>query len=104
MRPPQWKALHPATTVDMLGILPSFLDVDDPRPAAQQFNTNYVSGWGPFKGHTFDARTMTLKYPEDPPIHALAETQLRDERIILFECSWVMILQKDGSHEISRMD
>jgi hypothetical protein len=101
-----WVTCHPGATFDMLGFLPEMLYQTDPRPAWKQFNEHYRhgGGWNPFKGHTLNLDRLTLKYPGDPPMRALAETQLRDERIIVFECAWVVIIQKDGSYEIARMD
>jgi hypothetical protein len=88
------------------GLLPTFLDLNDPRPAREQLDANYQhgGGWQPFEGFAFDREHQTIKYPGDPPMHALAVMMLRNEMVILFECDWVMILQKDGSYEICRMD
>lgn len=100
----RWKLLHPKATPDMLGLIPAFLDENDPRPAWMQFNANYISGWHPIPRFTFNPETVTLKYPGDPPTQAIAETTLRNERIILFQHAWVMILQQDGTYEVCRMD
>jgi hypothetical protein len=88
------------------GLLPTFLDLNDPRPAREQLDANYQhgGGWQPFKGFTFHTETSTLRYPGDPPMRALAAMRLRDELIVVFECDWVMIRQKDGSYEVCRMD
>ena len=99
-----WKLLHQKATIEMLGFIPSFLDENDPRPAKEQFNSNYISGWHSLPGFTLDLTVLTLKYPGDPPTKAIAETDLRQERIILFQYAWVAIIQKDGSYLISRMD
>ena len=99
-----WNLCHPKATVEMLGFLPSFLSEDDPRPAREQFDERYKfgGGWDPFPG--FKLTENGLEYPEDPPQKLLAETRLRDEIIRLYDCSWVAIIQPDGSYEISRMD
>lgn len=101
-----WKMLHPRADPMMLGYLPEMLREDDPRTAREQFNDNYSrgGGWVPFHGHTFNRTMLVLTYPGDPPMHAIAETKLRDERIIMFECAWVIIIQPDGAYEIARMD
>ena len=79
------------------------LSEDDPRPAAEQFQTNYpFGGWHPFEG--FKLSGTTLKYPGDPPLMPIAETALRDERIFLYQSAWVMILQPDGTFSVSRLD
>lgn len=98
-----WTLKHPQATFEMLGFIPSFLDDNDPRPAKEQFNANYVGGWNPFPGFTMQP-DGTLSYPSDPPTRLLAETKLRDEIIRFYEYAWVAIIQPDGSFEISRMD
>jgi hypothetical protein len=87
-----------------LGFLPDFLDEDDPRRAKEQLDANYSSGWHPFKDFTFDREKMELKHPGDPPLKAVAFTFLRDEIIMVFPYSWVLILQMDDTFEVARMD
>jgi hypothetical protein len=99
-----WAILQPGIRPDILGFIPSFLNDADPRPAAEQFNANYkFGGWRPFDGFTLLSGDI-LKYPGDPPIRPLAMTILRDEEIFFYEHAWVMIKQKDGSWQVSRMD
>lgn len=98
-----WVALHPQFMPDMLGFIPHFLDDADPRPAREQFNANYCSGWKPFKGFKM-LSNGDLSYPGDPPTQLLAETMLRDEIIRFYNQAWVAIIQPDGSYEIARMD
>jgi len=98
-----WVILHPSMTHESLGFLPCFLSENDPRPAREQFNRNYIGGWRPLKGFTLGA-DGTLCYPGDPPLLPLAETRLRGEVIRLYECEWVVIIQPDGSVEVSLMD
>jgi hypothetical protein len=101
-----WTLLHPQATLEMLGYLPDFISPANPACARDQLDRAYAhgGGWRPFTGHTFDKEHLTLKYPGDPPQPALATTMLRDEQIIVFNCAWVMILQKDGTFEYARMD
>jgi hypothetical protein len=101
----QWVLKHPRMTIDHLGLLPDMISEDDPRPAREQFNTNYAhgGGWHPFKGHTMKA-DGTITYPGDPPLRVLASTTLRNETIHFYEHDWVAIVQPDGSFEICRMD
>ncbi|HEX3522788.1 MAG TPA: hypothetical protein VHT52_11960 [Stellaceae bacterium] len=89
-----------------LGMLPDMLDENDPRSARDQLDANYRhgGGWQPFHGFSFDHENQTLHYPGDPPMHALAAMHIREEMVVLFECDWVMILQRDASYEIARMD
>jgi hypothetical protein len=100
-----WERLHPQATTAMLGYIPEFLNDRDPRPAREQFNTGYAfaGGWTPFHGHTI-LLNGALKYPGDPPMRALFQTKLHDETVRVYEHAWVVIIQKDGSFEVCRMD
>lgn len=94
---------HPRMTQAGLGYLPSFLSEHDPRSATEQLHSNYVfGGWQPFKGFTLTY--SGLKYPGDRPMKLLAEATLRDEKVQLYECSWVAVVQADGSYEVARLD
>lgn len=86
------------------GIIPTFLDDQDPRPAAEQFNENYIAGWNPFNGFTFDHSNLTLSYPGDPVYHVISTISFRDELILLFPSAWVVIVQPDDSWQVARMD
>lgn len=101
-----WNILDPRYGIDALGFLPDMLNTDNPASAREQLDVAYRhgGGWRPFKGFVLNKDTMGIKYPGDPVYHPIAETYLRDERIILYPHAWVMILQKDESYEISRMD
>lgn len=101
-----WYALTRECTAEHLGFIPSFLSEADPRPAREQLDSNYRhgGGWRPFDGFTFDPVTRTIQYPGDPLFHPLAVTKLREELIYVFPHAWVLILQQDGTWEISRMD
>lgn len=100
-----WNSKHPSVTVETLGYLPQMISDDDPRPAAEQFDSNYRhgGGWDAFKGFRM-LPNGDLSYPGDPPCLLLAETNLRDEVIRFYQHSWVAIIQLDGSFEVSRMD
>jgi hypothetical protein len=101
----KWIIMHPQATTDMLGLVPTFLSDDDPRSAREQIDTNYAhgGGWCPLPRFRMlpDGR---LSYPGDPPLTPLAETQLRDETIRFYDCSWLAIIQPDGSFEAARID
>jgi hypothetical protein len=99
-----WTLLHPEMTPEHLGLLPSFLIEEDPRPAKEQFQERYIyGGWRPMKGFKLNG-DYALWYPGDPLLHPIAMTKLRDEIIFLYRHDWVAILQPDGSFEVSRMD
>jgi hypothetical protein len=96
--------LDPRFDMEQLGYLPGFLDADDPRPAAEQFDANYVSGWGPQPGWEFDPVRMKAQYPGDPALYPFAMTSLRDEVILFYPHAYVLIKQPDDSFEMARMD
>jgi hypothetical protein len=95
-----WVMKHPRAVPEMLGYLPGMLSENDPRPARDQLDDNYE--WRPFEGFTM--LPDGLAYPGDPLMPLLAETMLRDETIRFYDCSWVAIVQPDGSYEMCRMD
>lgn len=86
------------------GIIPSFLDFNDPRPATVQFNERYIAGWHPMEGFTFDKAECTLHYPGDPVLAPLSVMHFRDEIIVMFPSEIVMVFRADGTWEVSRMD
>jgi hypothetical protein len=100
--------------VEMIGFIPSFLDLNDPRSAKEQFNERYAhgGGWDPFQtgniadepGRKFIVKANSLDYPGDPPMRIIAEAKLRDEVIRVYDCAWVAIIQPNGDYEICRMD
>lgn len=94
-------------TPDDIGPLPYWLQESDPRPAREQLNEHYAhgGGWQPFQGFRYrPKRGHSIVYPGDPPLKPLAMMKFRDEMIVWYPHAWIMILQKDGSHEICRMD
>lgn len=100
----QFEHLHPRAE-QLLGLIPGFLSERDPRPAAEQFNSNYAhgGGWSPLKrwGHVKDG---IIKYPGDPQMAPIARATLRNETIYVYPHAWVGIFQPDGRFEIARMD
>jgi hypothetical protein len=97
--------LDPRFHPEQLGFLTGFIDDDDPRSAREQYDANYQSGWHPMSGWTLDVATMTLSYPGDPPLKPFCMTALHDvEAIYFYPYAQVLILQMDGSFEVSRMD
>ena len=95
------------TDMSQAGLLPSFFSERDPRSAREQLHENYAHGGGvnPFTGFQLVAgQRLKLQYPGDPPRHEVSRAQLRDETIVLFEASWVAIIQKDWSYIVTRCD
>ena len=96
--------LDPRFDMEQLGYLPGFLNEDDPRSAAEQYDANYVGGWRPQSGWTYVPATMVARYPGDPSVKPFAMTLLRDEIILFYPHAYVLILQQDDSFEMARMD
>lgn len=94
-----------------VGIIPDFLSESDPRGAVAQLHANYAhgGGWRDFEGFTLvhpidEIEAYTLNYPGDPPMKEIARAQLRDETIIIFQHSWVVVIESDTGWRCSRMD
>jgi len=100
--------MRPDVDPEILGFLPVIFDAKDPRSAKEQAEDRYAhgGGWHSFKGFDFDALDASITYPGDPPKHPLATAHLplSDELVVIYEESWVAILQRDGSIDICRMD
>lgn len=90
--------------MDMWGFIPGFLNASDPRPAVEQIKENYIGGWLPFAKFKLNVETMTLTYPGDPPMRPISLMIFRDEKLFLYESSWVLIMKPDQSWEVSRLD
>lgn len=92
-------------TPDHVGAIPLWLEDRDPRSAKEQLGYHYQhgGGWQPFEGFKLN-KDKSIQYPGDPPHKPLAVMKLRNEVIMVYPHAWVMILQKDGSFEICRMD
>lgn len=91
---------------EQLGLLPFFIDPQDPRPAREQLDANYQhgGGWQPIEGFTRKKGTGDLCFPGDPPLSMIAFMRLRDERVEFYPHAFVAIVQKNGSFEVARMD
>ena len=98
-----WQLLHPQMTVEHLGSIPSFVTDADARPAKEQFDERYISGWEPIDGFTLSDENV-LQYPGDPSFVPRALVRLRDELIVFYDHAFVAIIQPDRSFEVCRMD
>lgn len=88
---------------DELGLLPSFIDQSDPRPAAEQFDANYHQGWRPMSGFTH--KGVVLRYPGYPPYMPVAMWPLRNELIVVYRFGLVAIFNtKTEAFQVSRID
>jgi hypothetical protein len=96
--------IEPREAQKFLGLIPSFLDEADPRPAAQQISANYIGGWDTMHGFEMDGE-MRLCYPADPPLEPIATTKIRNELITVYPYGWVAVCQiEDGTFEVARCD
>jgi hypothetical protein len=86
------------------GFIPTFLSLADTRSAKEQFNARYISGWHSFEGFTLDKDTLTLTYPEDPPLKPIQIATFRDEKIAIYPHAWVLVMSANGEWEVCRMD
>jgi hypothetical protein len=99
-----WEFLHPRMTIEHLGYIPYWLNLNNPKSAREQLNQGYVfGGWRPFEGFKLRSDNALL-YPGDPPIEPLAQAKLRHELICFYPFSWVAVIQPDRSFEVCRMD
>ena len=64
----------------------------------------FAGGWSPIRKFKFNPETQALKYPGDPQMKPLARATLRDEVILLYPSSWVVVAQKSGAFEVARLD
>jgi hypothetical protein len=92
--------------LEMAGFIPGFLNEDDPRKAKEQINTAYAhgGGWNKFDGFAFDPQSLEIKYEGDPALKPYLAITLRDELILVYPHAWTLILQRDNSYEIARLD
>ena len=103
----QFTALDPRVTPEHLGLIPMFLSTNNSLPAREQFHNNYGhgGGWMPMPGWVLNEDlSLTYKEAEDPPLAPYAKATFNDEFILVYPYAWVVIVQPDGSFEISRMD
>jgi len=109
---PKW------TNEEVAGLLPEFLDIYDPRGAVEQIDGNYAhgGGWRDFEGFVLVQRggAYALAYPGDPAMREMSRTYLPQvgegpaagqrgmETVVLFEVSWVAVVQQDGAFRVAR--
>jgi hypothetical protein len=102
------------------GFLPMFFSEDDERPAYEQLIANYPYGMDfdgfnlmtrgaggvlvPHVGRMILVPDLRLCYPGDPPLRPTSWAKLRDEWLVLFQCSWLAIIQPDGTYRVHRVD
>lgn len=90
-----------ASLCDIIGFIK--LDKNDPRSAAEQYNTAYAGGWRPLEGFLQDGN-YNINYPGDPTMKPWAVGRLRTEIICVYKSAWFAVFQLNGSFEVCRMD
>lgn len=106
MRHPRFIQIDPRyNAAAAVGFIPTFLDLDDPRPAKEQIAERYVSGWFPFEGHNLNIEDgMILTFEDDPPMWPIAFAVMHDDLVFVYPHGWTMLFHKDGKWEIARLD
>jgi hypothetical protein len=98
------------TNPDFAGLLPEFLNSNDPRPAREQFNENYQhgGGWRPITGrnqlHFSSNVGRSCLLIGGDWFKEVCRTKLRKEVIIVYESGMVAIVQENLDFEVARMD
>lgn len=100
-----WTFYRP-DAAEWIGAIPLIINSAYDEPVAEQIAIGYAhgGGWMPFEGFVFSPEAMTITYPDDPPYEAVAEVTIRGERVIVYPHAWVMVLQQDGTFQVTKMD
>lgn len=105
-----WMQKNPRAHQDHLGFIPTFFMLSDERPAAEQIQARYISGWHPLRGADRyelgpnNELTYHAVDGSDPPMPVLWEMQFRDEVVRVYQYGITAVFQKDGTFEVSRLD
>jgi hypothetical protein len=86
-----------------MGLIPEFLHAHDERAVLAQLEQNY--GFGPLHaitGGTVD-ETGVYRYPEDPPLYPIAETQLKGTKVRMYPYA-IMHISSADTEIVTRMD
>ncbi len=90
------------------GYLPLMLDERDPRSVQEQLNESYAhgGGWNSFSGFTLVERggNYALSYPGDPLMLEVSRAQFRDQLLVLFQYSWLGIIEEGKLLDVARVD
>lgn len=95
-------------SVEELGLIPGFLNPDDPRSAREQLDAGYQhgGGWRPMEGFELigPPDPFCLKYPGDPMIEPFAMTRVHDEFVLVYPHDIVAIVRSPTDFEVARMN
>ena len=91
--------------------LPMIFNEGDPRTAQEQANHRYDhgGGWNSFNGRGFELKGTAdkgfqLAFPGDPHMRELSRTQFHEQLLVLFECSWMAIIEDGKMIDVARID
>lgn len=106
---PQWEILRMRDSHAVIGYLPNIIlnEVYDSRPVVDQVNDRYAhgGGWHAFQGFKWNRITRTLRYPNDPPMHAVARFEASEkETVYVFDHGWTLIDRGLDDWEVARLD
>lgn len=68
-----YKHADRSALLEVIGVIPYWLDIHHDYPADQAIHLNYAhgGGWHRLNGFVIDPSTGVLSYPEDPDLHPL---------------------------------
>lgn len=97
------------TNEHTLGLIPVLISAGDPRCVREQIESNYAHGGGfnPTPGFSLELGLpgkAKLHYPGDPALREWGRATINEELVIVFDCAFVAIVQRDGSFAVTRMD
>jgi hypothetical protein len=101
----RWATFDPGFTIEHLGFLPDILWPDDPRSVKDQLNDRYAHGGGYRSSSGFKlCKDMALKWPGDPLQRPLAAVLINQELVVFYPHAFLLVMQPDGSFEVTRVD
>jgi len=99
--------LHPKITLEDLGLIPDFINSEDPTPIIDQLDRNYAhgGGWHPMVNFKLGPNN-SLHYPGDPVLYPIAKLEVagHEEIVYVYDHAIVAVVWPDGEFDVSRMD
>lgn len=96
-----WPEYDPCALWEAMGLIPYWLDADDPRSAYDQFEEKRV--FDTMRGFTL-VDGIALKYPGDPLMYPYATCEFHGERVMVYVEGWACIVHADHSIQVARLD
>ena len=100
-----YENVPPERLIEAIGILPHWVDNNDPRSAKEQFQQKYQFGCCEMPGGTVDENGV-YNYPEDPPLYPFYSLERDNEMIYFYNYAMVAVVLKDEARTtyVTRMD